>query len=83
MAVIRTDSRALRFRVEIGLDFDYAPTGNRDHPARDQDARDNDVRALTQSLLDWFEPQVRRHPDQWYMFRRFFRAAPTPTLTLE
>ena len=83
MAVIRTDSRALRFRVEIGLDFDYAPTGNRDHPVRDQDARDNDVRALTQSLLDWFEPHVRRHPDQWYMFRRFFRAAPTRTLTLE
>ena len=62
MAVIRTDSRALRFRVEIGLDFNYAESGN----------RAADVQALTQALLDWFETPVRRHPDQWYMFRRFF-----------
>ncbi len=62
MAVLRTDSRALRFRVQIGLDFD---------PPRGGD-RAADVRALTQALLDWFEGPVRRHPDQWYMFRRFF-----------
>ena len=62
MAVIRTYSRALRFRIEIGLDFTYIQTGD----------RESDVQALTQSLLDWFEPPVRRHPDQWYMFRRFF-----------
>ena len=62
MAVLRTDSRALRFRVEIGLDFDPPRTGD----------RAADVRALTQALLDWFEGPVRRHPDQWYMFRRFF-----------
>ena len=62
MAVLRSDVRAPRFRVEIGLDFD---------PPRGGD-RDADVRALTQALLDWFEGPVRRHPDQWYMFRRFF-----------
>ena len=62
MAVLRTDSRALRFRVEIGLDFDPPRSGD----------RAADVRTLTQSLLDWFEGPVRRHPDQWYMFRRFF-----------
>ena len=48
--------------MEIGLDFD---------PPRGGD-RETDVRALTQALLDWFEGPVRRHPDQWYMFRRFF-----------
>lgn len=73
MAVIRTDSRALRFRVEIGLDFGYTQTGD----------RASDVRALTQSLLDWFEDPVRRHPDQWYMFRRFFHDSTAPTLTAE
>ena len=62
MAVLRTDSRAMRFRVEIGLDFDPPRSGD----------RAADVRTLTQSLLDWFEGPVRRHPDQWYMFRRFF-----------
>ncbi len=62
MAVLRSDSRAMRFRVEIGLDFDPPRTGD----------RAADVRTLTQALLDWFEGPVRRHPDQWYMFRRFF-----------
>ena len=62
MAVLRSDSRALRFRVEIGLDFDPPRSGD----------RAADVRTLTQALLDWFEGPVRRHPDQWYMFRRFF-----------
>lgn len=65
MAVVRSDSRALRFHVEIGLDFDYTVSGD----------RAADVQALTQSLLNWFETPVRRHPDQWYMFRRFFGEA--------
>ena len=69
MAVLRTDSRALRFRVEIGLDFAYASSGD------GRADRDADVQALTQSLITWFESPVRRHPDQWYMFRRFFASS--------
>ena len=63
MAFVRSDSRALRFRVEIDPSFTYEVHG----PTRDADAQ-----ALTQSLITWFEGPVRRHPDQWYMFRRFF-----------
>ena len=62
IAFVRSDSRALRFRVEIDPSFTYEVHGD----------RHADAQALTQSLITWFEGPVRRHPDQWYMFRRFF-----------
>lgn len=37
----------------------YEPTGDMDH----------DVRALTQAIFDILETMVRRHPEQWYIFR--------------
>ena len=36
--------------------------------------RAHDVQVLTQTVLDAFEPWVRRHPDQWYQFRPFFQS---------
>ena len=36
--------------------------------------RARDVQVLTQTVLDAFEPWVRRHPDQWYQFRPFFQS---------
>ncbi|MXZ63185.1 MAG: hypothetical protein F4Y98_06215 [Chloroflexi bacterium] len=37
----------------------YEPTGDTDH----------DVRALTQAIFTALEAMVRRHPEQWYIFR--------------
>ena len=37
----------------------YEPTGDTEH----------DVRALTQAIFDELETMVRRHPEQWYIFR--------------
>jgi lauroyl/myristoyl acyltransferase len=45
-----------------------APTG----PARRSAA---EVQQLTQRIMDWLEEVIRRHPDQWYMFRPMW---PTP-----
>ena len=47
---------------EIDPSFTYEVNGD----------RHADAQALTQALITWFEGPVRRHPDQWYMFRRFF-----------
>ena len=33
---------------------------------------DHDIEAITQAIADAIEKLVRRHPDQWYMFRRLF-----------
>jgi lauroyl/myristoyl acyltransferase len=42
----------------------YEPTGETEH----------DVRALTQALFAHLEQLVRRHPDQWYIFRHLWVA---------
>jgi lauroyl/myristoyl acyltransferase len=42
----------------------FTPTGNGEH----------DVHALTQAIMRALEPMVRRHPEQWYMFRSFWVA---------
>ena len=70
VAPIRRSSRAFRFQALLDLDFCYRPTADRDH----------DVRALTQAVLDVYERWVRRYPDQWYQFRRFFLPYPAGPL---
>ncbi len=70
-AVLRLSSRHFRFRALIDLDFTYPVSGD----------RGEDVRALTQGVLDVHESWVRRWPDQWYQFRPFFdgpSVAPAP-----
>jgi lauroyl/myristoyl acyltransferase len=37
---------------------------------------ERDVIALTQTIMSAHERIIRRHPDQWYMFRRMWPAAP-------
>ena len=37
----------------------FTPTGDAEH----------DVQALTQAIMRALEPMVRRHPEQWYIFR--------------
>ena len=75
----RRESRSFLFEGFATLALAPPPTGD----------RTRDVQALTQTVLDTFEPWVRRHPDQWHQFRPFFRpgnASPvlqtpdTPTL---
>ena len=62
LAVARLPGHTFRFRALIDLDFTYQRTGD----------RAADVRALTQGVLNVYEPWVRRYPDQWYQFRPFF-----------
>lgn len=40
-------------------------------PSGDQE---RDVQALTQAVMHALEPMVRRHPEQWYIFRRLWLA---------
>lgn len=52
------DSFSFIFEKEI----EYQPTGD----------SEKDVVALTGRLLAILEDYIRKHPDQWYMFRRFW-----------
>lgn len=63
LAIARLPDRNFRFRALIDLDFTYPRSGD----------RAADIRALTQGVLDVYEPWVRRYPDQWYQLRPFFR----------
>lgn len=58
--VIRLPNNRFHLIIEDG--FDYAPTG--DHQT--------DVRQITQAVMTALEAMVRRHPEQWYMFRRMW-----------
>ena len=62
LGCVRTAPGRFQFRGLVEPGFDYRRT----------DDRTRDVQALTQDLLDVFQPWVRRHPDQWYQFRPFF-----------
>ena len=46
----------------------YEPTGD----------EERDVYALTRLIMSTFEPYVRKHPEQWYIFRRVWPALPQP-----
>ena len=50
------------FHALVGECILFEPTGD------DQE----DVRALTQQIMDTFAVWVRQYPDQWYMFRRMW-----------
>ena len=62
-AVARDGERSERF-VPFVERVEYTPTGE----------REDDVRGLTQAMLDALEGMVRRHPEQWYIFRRLWVA---------
>jgi lauroyl/myristoyl acyltransferase len=47
------------FVAHISPLIEVEPTGN----------PDRDVQAITQGAMSWLEALIRRHPDQWYMFR--------------
>ena len=70
LAVVRLPGRNFRFRPLLDFDFHYEPRCD----------RAQDVRALTQALLDVHTAWVRRYPDQWYQFQPFF-AGPGPGRT--
>ncbi|MDQ6748586.1 MAG: hypothetical protein M3010_10855, partial [Candidatus Dormibacteraeota bacterium] len=51
--------------------IEFDPTGD----------RDADVAALAQVIMDRFEPELLRHPEQWYLFSPMWlreTAPPTP-----
>ena len=33
---------------------------------------ERDVQAITQGIMNWLEALIRRHPDQWFMFRNMW-----------
>jgi len=53
-ALVRADDRYTTL-----ADLEFAPSGN----------SDEDVRNLTQAIMDAHERFMRQYPDQWYMFR--------------
>jgi lauroyl/myristoyl acyltransferase len=55
----KDDTFTLRFEKPL----DFAPTGD----------RDNDLAGLTAQFRDIFESYIRRYPDQWYVFRKFWK----------
>jgi KDO2-lipid IV(A) lauroyltransferase len=57
----RVDPRSDRVVPDVAR-VDFVPTGD----------QERDVRALTQAMFSALEPMVRRHPDQWYIFRRLW-----------
>ncbi len=38
----------------------------------------SDIQDLTQRIMTWLEELIRRHPDQWYMFRQMWPSVPEP-----
>lgn len=50
------------FTLKIEKPLEFIPTGN----------RENDLRELITVYKNIFEDYIRRLPDQWYMFRRFW-----------
>lgn len=53
------------FEAHISPPIDVAPSGD----------ADQDVRAITQGVMSWLEGLIRKHPDQWYMFRNMWPEA--------
>ncbi len=51
-------------------------------PTRGANPND-DVQDLMQQIMSWLEGAIRRHPDQWYMFRRMWPAAAASAPHLE
>lgn len=69
-AVIRLPNN--RFLALVDRCISYKPTGN----------DEEDLRALTQQIMDTLACWVKQNPDQWFMFRRMWPApetAPVPS----
>ncbi len=58
--MIRSKDDTFTLKIEKPLEF--TPTGNKDKDTRDLIARYKTI----------FEDYIRRYPDQWYMFRKFW-----------
>ena len=50
------------FTLSFEKSFDFTPTGN----------KHNDLETMIRHYKVFFENCIRNHPDQWYMFRRFW-----------
>jgi lauroyl/myristoyl acyltransferase len=68
-AVVHSEGPGNRMRLIVDANISAPRTGN--------DAED--VRAITEACLRSHEQIIRRYPDQWYMFRRMWRAPATTT----
>lgn len=62
MVVLRRPDHT--FLGEISSPITFEPSGD----------RRQDIQALTQRIVLEFEALIRRHPGQWYMFRRMWQA---------
>ena len=58
--MIRNQDDTLTFRIERPIEF--TPTGN----------HQEDMQALVERYKVVFEGYIRKYPEQWYMFRRFW-----------
>lgn len=63
--VLRGPERDATVRPVMDFRLRYEPTGD----------EERDVRELTQQMMRAFEPVVREHPDQWFIFRPLWRAS--------
>jgi lauroyl/myristoyl acyltransferase len=61
-AFVRLDPKRQEVRTLADFSIDYLPSGN---------AAD-DVRNLTQAIMDIHEGYIRRYPEQWYQFREMW-----------
>jgi lauroyl/myristoyl acyltransferase len=60
--MLRNEDDTFTLRIEKPLEF--TPTGN----------KEKDLREFIMSYNSIIEDYIRRYPDQWYMFRRFWKA---------
>jgi KDO2-lipid IV(A) lauroyltransferase len=51
------------FTLKFEKPLDFIPTGN----------KDNDMISLTTQYKDIFERYIKEYPDQWYVFRKFWK----------
>jgi phosphatidylinositol dimannoside acyltransferase len=66
VAVARNTPNSDRVQALLDFSIELPHSGN----------ADADVRELTQRIMSSHERIIRRYPEQWYMFRRFWRDGP-------
>lgn len=66
IAVSQLRSHPWSDRVQVIADFEIALPNSGD--------ADRDVQLLTRRIIEAHERVIRRHPEQWYMFRRMWQA---------
>lgn len=60
--VRRPGKRTFMGVVEPLIEYEHLLNGNKEH----------DIQAITQAIVSKMEEVIRRHPDQWYMFREMW-----------